>query len=782
MTDHQVWYHGLRPKAREHVREHGLSAPPGTQPAKWFMLTNSHEQAKTYAGPEGSVLEYHIPHHLTNYRNPGAVLWPSHPHNVYDQEAHAVGIKGTLPNDYIVAEHPVRATGASHTASFVDSSKVAVADHRRTAAGKLPPDLAFHFTPSQNQHGHHELELHSRGNQVGKLSWGTDGDISGVETHPKHRRSGVGTALYTRAHELSREHGIPAPDSSVFQTPEGHAFRSHFDQLGKRPDVSGIPTHLHRGVGEDDTDLHEHLIKHHYQTSADMVRSWSPEQAREIHDKVTEYSPCGFQHQAAAEQPEKDAHLLRFHHEEFETGGSRYPNGEIIKAYHPEHGQVGALKYMRGTRVNSPILVERLEVHPDHQRKGYGSALMDTLQDRYPKAKIQHGDRTDAGKAWWTSYGQGADRRGRTGSRPFESRRPGRICAACGGIGDDKTGSECSLCDGSGRNPECSCGEGVELHPQDGWQHLDGSVSHGDRPESVSDLVHQRIGRTTPEMIQRAASFRPTKRIFGPTYGLDHRLFSRRKMRPDVRKYVLGTLDGFWRPLYGPDWQSWARVYLAGSEASEWTGPDLEGNNDFDILVGVHYDACRAVVPQFARFTDQDITDKLNADFRGQLIPRTDPVTITVDGKPVGPLSNTWYCNMASWDIKDIRPYAAYDITNDRWAVTPPHLPEWSIDAFPAGHAMIDMGEAYDALVKAILSLPEPYRTQQGNALWEHLHSDRARAFSPQGEGWYDPGNVIEKWLDQEGVWQDLWDIHHRAQTDPTTLLAPAGWSNDPKG
>jgi GNAT superfamily N-acetyltransferase len=557
---------------------------------------------------------------------------------------------------------------------------------------------------------------------------------------------------------------------------------------------------------------------------------------------------------------------------------------------------------MRGTRANSPILVDLLTVHRDHRRKGYGSALMDTLQDRYPKAKIQHGDRTNAGKAWWKSYGQGADRRGRTGSRPFELRyqeesdahavyaekngqqvgslhwwkhdmppdmdvptpsphdhdydpdeycdhcqnvghdytlhdreegqvahidvhphhrrqgigtamwehahnlpvpsprhsgwqtsegkewakkvgfRPGRICAACGGIGEDETGSECSLCDGSGRNPECSCGEGVELHPQDGWQHLDGSVSHGDRPESVSDLVHQRIGRTTPEMIQRAASFRPTKRIFGPTYGLDHRLFSRRKMRPDVRKYVLGTLDGFWRPLYGPDWQSWARVYLAGSEASEWTGPDLEGNNDFDILVGVHYDACRAVVPQFARFTDQDITDKLNADFRGQLIPRTDPVTITVDGKPVGPLSNTWYCNMASWDIKDIRPYAAYDITNDRWAVTPPHLPEWSIDAFPAGHAMIDMGEAYDALVKAILSLPEPYRTQQGNALWEHLHSDRARAFSPQGEGWYDPGNVIEKWLDQEGVWQDLWDIHHRAQTDPTTLLAPAGWSNDPKG
>jgi len=118
----------------------------------------------------------------------------------------------------------------------------------------------------------------------------------------------------------------------------------------------------------------------------------------------------------AAEQPEKDAHLLDLQHEEYETGGSLYPNGETIKAHHPEHGQIGSLKYMRGTRANSPILIDRLEVHRDHRRKGYGSALMDALQDRYPKAKIKHGDRTDAGKAWWGSYGQGSNRRGRTRS------------------------------------------------------------------------------------------------------------------------------------------------------------------------------------------------------------------------------------------------------------------------------------------------------------------------------------------------------------------------------
>lgn len=113
--------------------------------------------------------------------------------------------------------------------------------------------------------------------------------------------------------------------------------------------------------------------------------------------------------------PEKDAHLLRFSHESEDTGGSKYPNEEHIRAFHPDHGQVGHVQFLRGNRVNSPILIKMLKVNKDHQRKGYGSALMDQLQQRYPKSRIDHGDRTDDGKGWWASYGQGkADRRGRT--------------------------------------------------------------------------------------------------------------------------------------------------------------------------------------------------------------------------------------------------------------------------------------------------------------------------------------------------------------------------------
>jgi GNAT superfamily N-acetyltransferase len=696
---------------------------------------------------------------------------------------------------------------------------------------------------------------------------------------------------------------------------------------------------------------------------------------------------------AAAEEPaagpQKDAHRLRFSDpEEDYTGGSKWRNEGFIRAQHPEHGEVGHVQYLRGGRANSPIMIKMLKVHPDHQRKGYGSALMDQLQTAFPKAKIDHGDRTDAGKGWWDSYGKGkADSRGRTSRlarggtldvRVGEGQytvRPGRICDGCGGTGYVGPGDGCGACDESGRDPECLCGLPVAKQPgEDWWSHLDGSIGHDGEfyGHSVADLMrhvaaaaemaklggkvnrqdrntdwakiqgtnyllHRGVGmdlspedhaivhdsslpkaerahhllglfkgnqigehwstnekvahhyshlgaryatshdevapgtygrnadgserqrprtrvvvhaefpdvkhvNTDPEattygysrkndegMLERevplhegtqlkihgvswgltsygrddpAAHDRkttkhifdeppqhtastkrataPTKRLFGPTFGLDRRLFDGEHLKADVTHYVLGTLDGFWRPVYGAGWKRWARVYLAGSEASEWTSETLEGNNDFDILVGVEYDRARADVPLFADASDEEITQALNTGFREQLIPRTDPVTITIDGAETGPWSNTWYVNADSWDIVRIKPYAAYDVTNHAWAVKPPHLPDWDIEKFPEGHALVEMGEAYEKLIGAIFDLPEPYRTQQGNALWTYLHTDRSRAFSSEGEGWYDPGNVMEKWLDQNGTWADLWAIHHRADEDPSTLLAPADWSNDP--
>jgi hypothetical protein len=290
--------------------------------------------------------------------------------------------------------------------------------------------------------------------------------------------------------------------------------------------------------------------------------------------------------------------------------------------------------------------------------------------------------------------------------------------------------------------------------------------------------------RPVNDMPKQGARWMPKERLFGRTYGLDHRLFDEQhNLRPDVRKYILETLNSFWQPTYGINWDQWARVYFAGSEASEWTSETLEGNNDFDILIGVDYDAFRRNGSRKfdAHKTDLQITDQLNEGLRNGLNPRTANAMIMVDGQLTGPWDNTWYVNPHSYDIRDIRPYAAYDVTNNRWAVKPPHLPEWSTKAFPEGKGLEREIRGILDMAKGILAMPEPYRTQNGRALWEFVHSNRSDAFGPQGEGWYDPRNVIEKALDQAGLMQQLWALMDNSRRDPRLLDAPAGWSNDPR-
>jgi hypothetical protein len=278
----------------------------------------------------------------------------------------------------------------------------------------------------------------------------------------------------------------------------------------------------------------------------------------------------------------------------------------------------------------------------------------------------------------------------------------------------------------------------------------------------------------------RVAQFHdPDQRIFGPTYGLDHRLWAGEALRPAVRAFVLGQLDGFWRPVYGPGWRSWTTVVaFCGSEASGWTSPDRTGNGDFDVLLNIDHDQARAAVPRFAGQTDEQIDAALNREFQAELVPHTTGITIPVDGTDTGPWDMTFY---VAKDLHQIKPYAAYDLLTGTWIATPPTLAHWSIEDFPQGHPLVQEIHAVATEVRAVLKMPEPYRTQQGDRLWHYIHDGRSQAFSDQGEGWYDTANLLEKACDQLGLWEPLVQIHFAAHADPHLLDAPADWSNDPR-
>lgn len=289
------------------------------------------------------------------------------------------------------------------------------------------------------------------------------------------------------------------------------------------------------------------------------------------------------------------------------------------------------------------------------------------------------------------------------------------------------------------------------------WDH---ARRHGPTPDPQHSLVQTEEGAAWARQ-KLAAHPLPTSRVFGPTYGLDHRLFTGEKLKPEVRTAVMARLGPVIEPVLGDDWQRYTKVYLAGSEASEWTSATLEGNSDFDTLIGVDYDHLKGEpgVP-VADLDDQDITDALNTALREGY-----------NASPwKAPFGGSWdltgYCNAGSYDIRKIKPYAAYNITDDEWSVKPPHLPDWSIDKLPeGGQNLLAEAEGYAAVIEAISKMPEPFQTQQGKALWHHLHSDRGRAFSDEGEGWYDPGNLIEKALVEWGLWDKLVEWQYGKKT-----------------
>lgn len=243
----------------------------------------------------------------------------------------------------------------------------------------------------------------------------------------------------------------------------------------------------------------------------------------------------------------------------------------------------------------------------------------------------------------------------------------------------------------------------------------------------------------------RTAVFTPTERIFGPTYGLDHRLFDEyEKLRPAVRDELMSRLGTVLGNALGPDWHLVTTAWLAGSQASRWTSPDLTGNGDLDVLVGISHSHARLAHPGLDKMTDEELEHRLNTVLRERFnAPGWHPPF-----DPDGTYDLTGYV-IHTADIRAIKPYAAYNLSDDTWTVEPPDLPQWSAEQFPQGPALMQQARALIAEVRAILRLPEPFRRQEASRIWRYIHEGRAESFGPGGMGWQGTGNVLEKALDQ---------------------------------
>lgn len=231
-----------------------------------------------------------------------------------------------------------------------------------------------------------------------------------------------------------------------------------------------------------------------------------------------------------------------------------------------------------------------------------------------------------------------------------------------------------------------------------------------------------------------------------PQLGLDPRLFRNNKLIPSIRDAIAGTLSGYLYQHYVGS-ESWTHAWLAGSGVShQWAAERQPA--DLDCLIGIDYEQFRMSNEKYRGLTDKEITSMLNEQLRTELWPSTNNF--------LGAFELTFYVNVQS-DIKKIKPYAAYSITEDNWIVEPStqtaeHRPEWDTKITRDQQMAREIVSRYtQALNKFQAAQNDAARVNaktqlllaisQGKALFDDIHQGRKAAFSEYGEGYSDFNN-----------------------------------------
>lgn len=262
-----------------------------------------------------------------------------------------------------------------------------------------------------------------------------------------------------------------------------------------------------------------------------------------------------------------------------------------------------------------------------------------------------------------------------------------------------------------------------------------------------------------------------------PVDTLDPHLFSAGnpdKFRPEIRSWIIGTLYSYWNKKYHSP-MTWSTVWLAGSGISyQWAAS--RGNGDLDILIGVDFDNFFQANSKFAGLSETEMAATFNQEFHTDLWPRT-ASTVFSSTEPQGLAQTyevTWYVNPGATDIRDIHPYAAFDVSHNRWTVSPPKGNDFN---HPAGYYKAAQDEAaearritnqYNSLTAQAKSMdpgsPGWHNTMrqaelisaQASAMFDSIHLGRKQAFGQGGSGFGDYYNFRWQYHKQQGTAQAL--------------------------
>jgi hypothetical protein len=231
-----------------------------------------------------------------------------------------------------------------------------------------------------------------------------------------------------------------------------------------------------------------------------------------------------------------------------------------------------------------------------------------------------------------------------------------------------------------------------------------------------------------------------------PSNQLDPKLFDNEGLKPWVRTGVLSMLFEYLAQHFVAP-HTWTKAWLAGSGVSyQWEAARDPG--DLDCLVGINYVLFRQSNSEYVGFSDQEIASLFNDGFNAELMPKTR----NWEGYEL-----TYYVNVQS-DIRDINPYAAYDLIGDTWAVTPdrnqqpPYSRAWEQHAQRDFEMSKELVNRYSSALQEVKAATNPAHrlnaerrlkmaTEQAATFFDDIHAARNLAFSKIGAGYSDFNN-----------------------------------------
>lgn len=249
------------------------------------------------------------------------------------------------------------------------------------------------------------------------------------------------------------------------------------------------------------------------------------------------------------------------------------------------------------------------------------------------------------------------------------------------------------------------------------------------------------------------------------------------QLRHEIAMGIKTQLYKFWLGAGYHKPEEWASTWLAGSGASyQWAGD--RGNGDLDIIIGIDWPTFYTCNPQRGGIGIDECTEYMDNELRTQLWPRT--AHSTYGGKQ---FEVTYFVNADATDIRDILPYAAFNLDNGTWTVPPsrdtaydhPQDPQWMPYARVDLEAAITVRHAVEKIHGDLPYLDGPHRVTALNRLssavnyavgmMTDIHGNRRKAFQkPLGKGYFDFNNWRWQMAKKNGIVKVLGAIERIAQ------------------